>query len=167
MGDEMEMTDREKAVFEHQSKLMVSMHEGAARVQSDVIRMLFLINGGALVALLALMGALAKTGAIFPDALGEIVALFSRGLVATVVGAFFAWMFQDMQASVGHVLLIEWRHEPRPTLRGNWGRGFAATGLVIAIAVSLWCCVSAMNKSALALSALAKSIPPATAATKP
>lgn len=160
----MEGFDREKVVFDHQAKLIQISYEAAARVQGDVIRMLFLINGGALLALLALMGAVAKRGAVFPDSLGGIVMTFVNGLVAAVVAAAFSWIYHDWHAGARHRLLVDGELE---TERKAWATGLLALGLVIAIIVSLSCCLSAMSKSSVALAALAKSIPPAAAAPGP
>lgn len=163
----MDKAEFEKAKFDHRSKAVITSYEAAARVQADVIRMLFLFNGGALVALLALMGAVAKSGAFFPDILQDIVTMFGRGLVAAVVAAFCSWAFIDLQSGRLHGELIAAAHEQRSTLRDGWGRFLAGSGVVIAIVASLWCGVTAMNMSATALSQIAKTIPPVAVPSKP
>jgi len=61
----------------------------------DLVKMLFLFNGGALIAILALLGALARNGQKFPPAIDEIVRTFGFGLAAIVIASLAAWLAQD------------------------------------------------------------------------
>ncbi len=131
-------TELRAALLEHRSKFVLTLLEASSKMIGDLVRTMFLFNGGALVALLALMGALARNNVKLPSDMTDVVIWFGSGLGCSMLATFFAWGFMDILANVENAALQN--GEPSPSLAPSTSKIFApgvcAALLVMALTAS-------------------------------
>lgn len=79
--------------------LLHQVSERASNHLEATIKSMFLINGGALVAIIALIGAVAKDGGIIPPSIADVMISFIYGLIASTGASFFAYFAIDTAES--------------------------------------------------------------------
>lgn len=92
------MTDDRARRLEHIAKLHLAAVDHLARTLTDSIRMLAIFNGGALVALLALIGSLARNGVVFPPQTPYLFGLFGIGLFAAAGAGICFWFASGVES---------------------------------------------------------------------
>lgn len=159
MNETPDPTDLTEALFEHRSKFVLTLLEASSKMIGDIIRTLFLFNGGALVALLALMGAMARNSISFPEGVSVLVLWFGAGLGFSILTTFLAWAYIDLLAAAENEALQNGLVSPSlsPTPEKMNGAGGAISLAAVSVIASAGCGVVGMLRSAEILGKIAAS----------
>lgn len=157
MNETPDPTDLTEALFEHRSKFVLTLLEASSKMIGDIIRTLFLFNGGALVALLALMGALARNSVSFPEGVSVLVLWFGAGLGFSILTTFLAWAYIDLLAAIENQALQNGTVSPSLSHTPDQvtGPGIAIGLAALSVIASAGCGIIGMLQSAEILSKIA------------
>lgn len=118
-------------------QLYLQAEQESSKTFSDIIRLLFLTNGGALVALLAFVGGLAQKPVVIPHQIIGGMTAFFWGILLTVGVALSSFILNDMRIDERMVALSQGRLPPLKIRVLSWRFCLAASIYIPLIATGV------------------------------